>query len=46
MDPRKPYASVLLLIMTRFNGVLCFAAGSGKSVLWFVDPLMIHLERY
>ena len=27
--------------MTRFDGMLCFAAGSGKSVLWFVNFLMI-----
>ena len=46
LDSWKMCVSILPVVTTPFDGVLYFIAGSGKTVLWFVNPLIISIRGH
>ena len=44
LDSRKTCVSILPVVMTPFDGVSYLVAGSGKTVLWFVNRLIISIR--
>jgi hypothetical protein len=46
LDSWKTCVSILPVVTTPFDGVSCFVAGSGKTVLWFVNRLIISTRGH